>query len=135
MRLLENTDTSPMHALLHKLKYAHAADPDAPVCCAVCLQPITSNRNRIEIQGASEHVYTNPHGFSFHIICYREAAGCLRVGEPTLLHTWFTGYDWCYALCGSCRAHLGWHYAGGSDQFYGLIRDRLVETPASRIDN
>jgi hypothetical protein len=69
----------------------------------------------------------------FHIICYREAAGCAREGTPTSLHTWFAGYDWCYALCGNCDNHLGWHYnASGRDQFYGLIKDRLVESPAAQ---
>jgi hypothetical protein len=135
LRLLENTD-APLQNLLHTLKYATATNPDAVIRCAACLQIVTSNRERFEISGASEHLYTNPHGFRFHIICYREAPGCLTAGEPTCLHTWFPGYDWCYALCGNCRIHLGWHYSmddGGC--FYGLIKDRLTETPPSRVDN
>lgn len=135
MRLLENTDATPLQGLLHRLMYAEAVDPDAAVCCAACLHLITSNKERIDIQGGSEHEYTNPHGFRFHIICFREAAGCLREGEATSMHTWFAGYAWCYALCGGCHAHLGWHYAGASDYFYGLIKDRLVEFPAPRIGN
>jgi hypothetical protein len=134
LRLLENTD-QPLQSLLHRLKHAQAADPDAVVCCAACLRTITSNRERIEIQGGSEHICTNPQGFRFHIVCYREAGGCRREGEATAMHTWFSGYDWCYALCGGCHAQLGWHYSGQSGHFYGLIKDRLVETPASRIDN
>lgn len=135
MRLLENTDSSPLQDLLHRLKYAETADPDALVRCAACLRTVTSNRERIEVQGASEHIYTNPQGFRFHIVCFREAVGCLSLGEPTAMHTWFAGYDWCYALCAGCRAHLGWHYTGGGDHFFGLIKDRLIESPASRLDN
>jgi hypothetical protein len=133
MRLLENTDSSPLKGLLHKLKYAPATDPDAMVCCAACLQVVTSDQERIEIQGGSEHVYTNPHGFQFHVICYRDATGCIQEGSPTSLHTWFAGYDWCYALCGNCGGHLGWHYnAQDRSPFYGLIKDRLVENRAAR---
>jgi hypothetical protein len=133
MRLLETSETPPLQGLLHKLKNAAATDPDAAVCCAACLQAITHNRERIEIQGACEQVYTNPHGLRFHIICYREAAGCVHEGAPTSMHTWFSGYDWCYALCGNCRSHLGWHYnAPDRDSFYGLIKDRLVESRAAQ---
>ena len=135
LRLLENTD-APLQNLLHQLKYATATDPDAAIRCAACLQTVTSNRERCEILGASEHLYTNPHGFRFHIICYREAPGCLNTGEPTRQHTWFQGYDWCYALCGNCHTHLGWHYtADESGRFYGLIKDRLIESPSSRVGN
>lgn len=130
MRFLEKTDGSPLQGLLHKLKYAAASDPDVLLYCAACLRNITSNRERIEVQGASEHVYANPHGFRFHIVCFREADGCLNHGEPVALHTWFAGYDWCYALCRGCRTHLGWYYTNGDRGFYGLIKDRLVENSA-----
>jgi hypothetical protein len=133
MRLLEKTRSSPLQGLLHKLQYAAAIDPDAAVCCAACLQAVTSNKERVEIQGGTEHVHINPHGLRFHIICYREAAGCVQEGTSTSLHTWFAGYDWCYAICGNCAGHLGWHYnAPGRDRFYGLIKDRLVESRAAR---
>jgi hypothetical protein len=135
IRLLEKSRGSPRQSLLHKLGNAdlpgQTTEPDAILRCTACGQAVTSNHYRIEVEGASEHVYTNPQGFRFHIVCFREAAGCLCEGEPTPIHSWFTGYDWCYALCLSCRAHLGWHYAGG-DRFYGLIRDRLVESPSTR---
>lgn len=127
IRLLEKNDPSPLRSLLHSLKHEEIADPDAMVCCAACLQAVTSNRFRIEIHGASEHIYTNPHGFRFQIVCYREAAGCICEGTPTSMHTWFPGYDWCYALCGNCRLHLGWQYNAPGGGFYGLIKDRLVE--------
>ncbi|HEX5057593.1 MAG TPA: cereblon family protein [Gammaproteobacteria bacterium] len=135
LRLLEKTG-SPLQNLLHKLKYAAMTDPDAAIRCAACLQTITSHRERFEIGGASEHFHTNPQGLRFHIICYREARGCRNMGEPTGLHTWFPGYDWCYALCGNCHAHLGWYYsAANGGGFYGLIKDRLLENPAPRAGN
>jgi hypothetical protein len=135
MRLLENTDAPPLQGLLRRLKRMEAADPEARLRCAACLQPVTSNNERIEVGGACEHECTNPNGFRFHIICFRGASGCRHEGIPTSMHTWFAGYDWCYALCANCRIHLGWHYANGGDCFYGLIKDRLIENPASRPGN
>ncbi len=84
MRLLEKTDASPLEGLLHKLKYAEMTDPDAVVCCAACLWVVTAIRHRVEIQGANEHTYINPHGFRFHIICYREAPA--RVSRFPCIH-------------------------------------------------
>jgi hypothetical protein len=35
---------------------------------------------------------------------------------------------WRLALCGGCRAHLGWNFRGDKDAgFFGLILDRLRE--------
>jgi hypothetical protein len=133
MRLLEDTGPAPLHSLLHKLKYGEKINPDAAVCCAACLCAVTSNKARFEIQGSIEHVCINPHGFRFHIVCFREAPGCVLEGTPTSLHSWFSGYDWRYALCGNCRMHLGWHYnASGGAAFHGLIKDRLIEKPAAQ---
>ena len=49
----------------------------------------------------------------------------MREAVPTLEHTWFPGHAWSFCLCGRCRMHLGWYYAG-PNHFAGLIRDRIV---------
>lgn len=77
------------------------------------------------MHGGSEHTFSNPDGFVFHIGCFRNAHGCTAVGIPTLEHTWFSGYSWRIAVCARCQTHLGWWYRAPADQFYGLIVDRL----------
>lgn len=77
--------------------------------------------------GTHLHRCTNPAGYTYDIGCYRAAPGCGLLGEATAGDTWFAGYRWQIAVCGSCGAHLGWRYANaGSDTFYGLITAQLV---------
>ena len=100
--------------------------------CAACRHLVTHQDERIPVQGGHEHRFTNPHGITYHIGCYREAAGCSVVGESTAEFTWFPGYAWRIALCAHCRAHLGWRFQTESEYFHGLIVNRLVSAgPAS----
>ncbi|HEY3486961.1 MAG TPA: cereblon family protein [Gammaproteobacteria bacterium] len=133
MRFLETTDVPPLQSVLHQLKYAITADPDAEICCAACSQSITHNKERIEIQGGSEHVFTNASGFTFYIICYRQAPGCIQTGIPTAEYSWFGDYTWCYAVCGNCGVQLGWYYIGSNRSFHGLIKNRLIEHKSGKL--
>ena len=97
------------------------------LCCFNCGSAITSDKQRIAVGDSHEHTFVNPGGFVFHIGCFREAPGCLQVGESTRENSWFSGYAWNYALCASCYTHLGWMYHADDQQpFYGLILDRLI---------
>ena len=99
--------------------------------CAVCRQVITYPIQRLSANGSHEHACTNPHGITYHIGCFRDACGCVTVGESTTAYSWFAGYAWRIALCGGCREHLGWEFRADTDRFFGLILDRLVlEQPA-----
>jgi hypothetical protein len=82
------------------------------------------------VQGAHEHRCTNPHGITYYIGCFHEAAGCTAIGEATTEYTWFPGYVWRVALCANCRAHLGWHFQSRDDYFHGLIMARLTSAGA-----
>jgi hypothetical protein len=100
---------------------------DPRLRCASCGHAITEPRERLQVDGAHGHVFTNPHGLSFEIGCFRNAPGCRAAGRPTDEHTWFPGYAWRVALCAGCGVHLGWYYqGGGGGRFYGLILERLV---------
>lgn len=99
--------------------------------CAACRYPVTHQDERIPVQGGHEHRFTNPHGLSFHIGCFREAGGCAAVGAATLEYTWFAGYAWRIALCVHCHAHLGWRFETAGEYFHGLIIDRLTSIGAS----
>lgn len=94
--------------------------------CATCRHPITHQDERIPVQGGHEHRFTNPHGITYHIGCYREAAGCSVVGESTAEFTWFPGYAWRIALCANCQTHLGWRFQTAGEYFHGLILNRLT---------
>ncbi len=93
--------------------------------CIICGQNITTEKNRLPVQGQAEHTFTNPHGFVFTIGCFSEAPGCGTAGSPTTEFTWFPGYAWSYAVCGQCKIHLGWHFTGESGSFFGLILNRI----------
>ncbi|HEY5683541.1 MAG TPA: cereblon family protein [Sulfuricaulis sp.] len=94
--------------------------------CAVCRHLVTHQDERIPVQGGHEHHFTNPHGITYHIGCYREATGCSVVGESTAEFTWFPGYAWRIALCANCHTHLGWHFQTAGEYFHGLIVNRLT---------
>jgi hypothetical protein len=101
--------------------------------CAACRHPVTHQDERIPVQGAHEHRCTNPHGITYHIGCFHEAAGCTAIGEATTEYTWFPGYAWRIALCANCRAHLGWRFQSQDGYFHGLIVARL--TSAGPVKN
>jgi len=105
-----------------------AAKPEKAIRCQACGFVVTSTRHRIVVQGNHEHRFMNPGGFLYHIGCFSEAVGCLTVGPASGEYPWFPGLLWRLALCGGCRAHLGWNFRGDKDAgFFGLILDRLRE--------
>lgn len=102
-------------------------EPEGRVCCAACAHTVTRPRARIDVQGSHQHRFLNPMGIPYEIACYGEAPGCFQLGEATEEHTWFPGYAWRVALCGSCQIHLGWGFGsreGG--HFFALIVERLI---------
>lgn len=101
-------------------------EEDKNIYCKICGNVLTTKDEQIKIQGSHEHTFTNPHGFVYHIACYKKVWGAKIMGEETEEFSWFRGYVWCYALCTRCRVHLGWRYrASKNDIFFGLIFDRL----------
>lgn len=99
--------------------------PEPTITCRDCGHEVTRPCHAIEVGGNHEHTFRNPGGYSFHVLCFREAAGALEAGLPTFDATWFAGYAWSFALCSACQTHLGWWYHG-KDRFAGLIATRLI---------
>jgi len=105
-------------------------EPDAGeyILCRQCLRVITSPAERIEMQGAHQHTFANPHGIVYQIGCFRSAPGCGYAGQASDEFSWFKGYSWRIAVCGSCLFHLGWMFISpGSESFNGLILDHLIQ--------
>lgn len=96
--------------------------------CVFCGNRITSDAQRIEKLGSHEHAFANPHGFVFHIGCFREAVGCFVDAAESVEFSWFSGYSWSLAHCSHCGYHLGWRFRGKFDMFFGLVTDRLVRS-------
>lgn len=102
--------------------------PDRWLRCVRCGGGITRAADRIRVNGRFGHVFNNPAGFVFEIGCFAQAEGCITEGVPTLEFTWFPGHNWCFALCGACRSHLGWFYQSMTGAgFFGLILSNLSE--------
>ena len=101
-----------------------ATETDDRIRCRSCAYAITRGRWACQRDGAFEHRFRNPAGWSFQVGCYSKAPGALTFGPPIAEHSWFAGYAWCFATCGRCGEHLGWWYSGG-DTFAGLIVTRL----------
>ena len=101
-----------------------ASDHERALLCARCRNAITDLDAKIEMSGAHEHVFCNPHGHVFRIGCFAEAPGAASSGAAEAFFSWFPGYDWRVAVCRRCLAHLGWSF--GNEAFWGLVLDALV---------
>lgn len=103
-------------------------DIDKYILCRQCRRIITTPAERIEMQGAHQHTFANPHGIVYQIGCFRSATGCGYGGQPTDEFSWFKGFSWRVAVCGSCLFHLGWLFISpGGKSFNGLIIDHLIQ--------
>jgi len=98
---------------------------DEALVCFSCLNQITRRDHAVQVSGSHTHTFFNPQGIVFELGCFREASGCLVMGEATSEFTWFADSVWQFALCRKCGIHLGWHYEMRESRFYGLILDRL----------
>ena len=98
---------------------------DDTLRCAVCDHRITDRTYRSVMGGAHEHTFVNPGGFTFRIGCFVAAPGCTHVGETSDAFSWFPGWKWQIAICGSCHTHVGWIFRCGGEQFHGLIVSAL----------
>ncbi|MGW8194412.1 MAG: cereblon family protein [Desulforhopalus sp.] len=101
--------------------------PIEAIFCRACGMTVTSRDQKISVQGSHSHTFFNPAGIVFELGCFRQAPGCFVAGEPSSEFTWFAGHLWSFALCKSCRSHLGWFFDSGSASFYGLILTNLME--------
>ncbi|MCP4107107.1 MAG: hypothetical protein GY749_16465 [Desulfobacteraceae bacterium] len=99
------------------------------ILCRNCKYKITSFEDIMEVEGRHMHIFSNPEGIVFQIGCFSSADGCVNRGVPTTEFTWFAGFSWRFSFCSNCYMHLGWFYQSrGTENFYGLILDRLAES-------
>ncbi len=96
--------------------------------CARCGFEIAQSADAIEVGGLHAYTQVNPGGFIWNFRCFSRAAGCITVGPPSSEFAWFAGYDWQLSHCRGCDLHMGWLFRSNSDEFHGLISERIVET-------
>lgn len=96
-------------------------DDERALVCVVCGHRISDDDHRIEMAGAHEHTFVNPHGIVHHIACFNAAPGCIYLGPTETAFSWFPGWTWQVAACARCRALVGWIYRNSGEQFHGLI--------------
>ncbi len=99
---------------------------DDRIRCAQCREVVTTAKLAVQRNGAHEHTFRNPAGYSWTIRCFRDAGGCTAAGAFTPEASWFAGYQWCYALCAGCARHLGWWFVGSGPSFVALIAGRIT---------
>lgn len=115
------------------------SDPQRAILCAACGHRVTYDEERFAMAGRHQHTCINPAGYVYRIGCFRGAPGCVGTGSWSAHYSWFAGFVWQVACCGSCSMHLGWAFEpenprGGAARFWGLIVDRLVESSRSGPD-
>jgi hypothetical protein len=96
------------------------------VRCVKCSNKIALVSDKININGADTHLFKNPAGIYFTVICFSSASGAVNITQHTEENTWFPGCPWSISICGFCGNHLGWHYLSETGDFYGLITYRLT---------
>lgn len=96
--------------------------------CRACDATLTDAAHAIAMAGSHHHVFENPAGLAFEILCFRRADGCDSVATPTFEATWFAEHAWSFAICRRCQTHLGWAYWRADEiRFWGLMTDRLID--------
>jgi hypothetical protein len=114
--------------ILSEEKKEMKPEEDEHIFCRKCQHIITRPAEAIQVNGQHQHTFANPHGLIFEIGCFHMAEGCGYIGQKTAEWSWFKGFSWKVAICGKCLAQVGWIFTSskGSDNFHGLILDRLV---------
>ena len=78
--------------------------------------------------GRHRHTCVNPAGYVYRIECFRDAPGCIGVGQFSPEWSWFADHLWQVVCCTNCSVHLGWAFQSDDGIFYGLIASRLGES-------
>ena len=133
-QLLKRSDEKSRGGTLVDFEVRNASrDASKPrLLCRSCGSPVTTEAERIAIDGQHIHRRTNPTGVEFEFGCFVAAPGAETVGEPTAEFSWFAGYTWVYSVCRVCATHLGWRFEGTAPSFHGLILARLVREDSER---
>lgn len=95
--------------------------------CIKCENRITTELEKISVQGSFLHTFLNPAGKIYDIGCFKKAVGYLEIGTASTEWSWFENCQWKIVICNSCTEHLGWiYYESDKNGFFGLILEKLI---------
>jgi len=98
--------------------------------CARCGVYLTESGALLNINGATEHSYTNPAGIRCNFMTFLHCDNVLVHEDLYVEHSWFPQYGWRFLMCQACFLHLGWKYDSvregtEPDGFFGMLIDSL----------
>jgi hypothetical protein len=128
LTLLKSSEKEPVEGTMSNTEIYFELEEESHIICKNCGNIITTLESMISVNDRHKHTFSNPTGIVFAIGCFSTADGCIIVGEPTTDFTWFDSYRWSHAICSNCLFHMGWFYDSGSESFFGLILNNLLET-------
>ena len=80
--MLERSGSHELEQILDLVEQADAApDNGKRLLCAACATPITTDANRISVNGGHAHTFTNPNGVTYQITCFQKRQR-LRIIRP-----------------------------------------------------
>ena len=99
--------------------------------CSACGSLISSSDRLLAFNGSNRHLFVNPAGVECDFHTFYSCPGAVALGGATEEHTWFPGYAWHMAFCGTCYQHIGWFYEGISGlerprEFWGVLLVRIM---------
>ena len=110
--LVTTTTTERLRLLLRCL--AESAACDLSLTCRRCGVAVAKMSDIVVVSdGGATGSYVNPGGVVHDMVTVRprNAGRELRLhGDPSAEHSWFPGYRWTIATCGTCGVHVGWRF-------------------------
>ncbi|WIA10213.1 hypothetical protein OEZ85_010415 [Tetradesmus obliquus] len=74
--------------------------------------------------------FVNSHGYVHEMVAFKHVHRVQLEGQPETAHSWFPGYAWTIAYCGTCGQHLGWRFTavepGLSPRLFWGIRRQVL---------
>jgi hypothetical protein len=125
---LRGRGDAPAEAATTRPEPQKVSEEPPELVCVRCREPITNDAEWLEVGGAREHTFVNPHGFCYRIGCFANARALEAAGGWSDEWSWFPPCAWQVQHCGRCGEHLGWLFRGPDRRFFGLILDRLVQS-------
>lgn len=76
--------------------------------------------------------YVNPHGYVHEVMTLFRANGLAVIGHPVKEYSWFPGYAWSIAQCGTCESQLGWLFTATKRKmkprsFWGIRSSQVAD--------
>lgn len=110
--LATETTTERTRLLLRLLSEKEACD--LSLTCRRCGVAVANMSDIVVVSdGGATGSYVNPGGIVHDMVTVepRHAGRTLRLhGDPSAEHSWFPGYRWTIATCGTCGVHMGWRF-------------------------